>query len=128
MQRAAMKPWPQSQAAGKARTRAKTKRKSNAITATRLDTTSPSAGQKAAARKAKDQGGVRVQRTMPLRPRRNQKRPKHGPQSKISKSQSPEPTLKTSRPQQDTPNRKHLKGVRKLRASFTTLEHRATCP
>jgi len=128
MQRAAMKPWPRSQAARKARTRAKTKRKSNATTATRPDTISPSAGLKAAARKAKDRGRARARRTMPLRLRRNQKRPRHGPRSRISKSQSLWPTPKTPRPPWDAPNRNHLKGAHELRASSTTPERRATCP
>src|SRR6267142_5688695 len=128
MRRAVMKPWPQSQAARKARTRAKTKRKSNATTATKLDTTSPSAGLKVAARKAKDQGRARAQRTMPLQPRRNQKRLKHGPRLKISKSWSPWPTPKTSRPQRDTLNHNHLKGTHELWASFTTPERHTTCP
>src|SRR6266850_3071275 len=110
----------------RARTSAETSARSNVTIATRLAITSPSAGQKAVARKGKDHSGAKPQKKMQPQPKKRKKKWKHGQQWKrslhLQKHLDPEQLMQLP-PQWGDPQCKWGKGKRSPQPSCMTLEH-----
>src|SRR6266850_2589044 len=110
----------------RARTSAETSTRLNVTIATRLAITSPSAGQKAAARKGKDRSGAKLQKKMQPRLKKRKKKRKHGQQwnrsPHLQKHLDPEQLMQLP-PQWGDPQCKWGKGKRSPRLSCMTLEH-----